>query len=409
MSLNTALSGLLGAQEGLNVVSNNLANAGTVGFKSGSAQFSDIYPEGGNGIGQGVAVEPSQQDFSQGDLRTTNNPLDVAVQGNGFFIVKKNGTTSYSRDGGFELSATGELHNGNGSSVQGYGIKSNGQPDGLLSPINISTEPDPAKATAQIGLNAALNSADASSALAFNAANPATYSEATSVTAYDSLGNPNRVQLYFAKGSASASATTPAKWSVYAVPETASGSTIGSSAPAAMTTLGFTSSGQLASGGSATLNVNWGNGAASSNIGFDFSGTGLSNQSFAVNALTNDGYGAGTYTGTKIETNGNVDASYSNGQTKTVATIALASFINNQGLTPTSGNLYTQSNTSGQAVVNQSGAGVNGTLVAGSLEKSNVQTSNALVDLINYQEAYQANTSVIQGANQDVQKLLQIG
>lgn len=407
MSLNTALSGLLSAQQGLNVVSNNLANAGTVGFKSGSAQFSDIYPAGGEGIGQGAAAEFTQQNYSQGDLRTTNNPLDLAIQGNGFFIVKNNGATSYSRDGAFQLSSTGELQNSNGSAVQGYGIKSNGQPNGLLSPINISTAPDPAKASSKIGLNAALNSADPSITAAFNASNPTTYDQATSVTAYDSLGNPNRVQLYFARGSAAGSA--PAPWDVYALPEAASGTLVGSSSPAPITTLSFTSSGQLSGGGSATLNVNWGNGASSSNIAFDFNGTSLSNQTFAVNSLTNDGYPAGTYTGTKIDTAGNVNASYSNGQTKTVATVALASFINNQGLTPMSGNLFAESVKSGQAVVNQSGAGVNGTLVAGSLEKSNVQTSDALVDLINYQEAYQANTSVIQGANQDVQKLLQIG
>lgn len=407
MSLNTALSGLLDAQDGLNVVSNNLANAGTTGFKAGSAQFSDVYPAGStDGVGQGATSEFTQQDFSQGNLTTTGNPLNLAIQGNGFFITSNAGKTSYTRDGAFQLSPSGELLNSNGSSVQGFGIKANGQSDGLLGPVTISTSPQPAKPSGQVGLNAALNSADPVITNAFNAADSTTYDEATSVTAYDSLGNANRVQLYFAKQPASASATTPNPWTIYAQPETASGSTVGT--PTALTTLTFNSSGALASGSAATLNVNWGNGAAPSNIGFDFNGTTLSNQTFAVNSLTNDGYSAGTYTGTTIDATGNVNATYSNGQSKSVATLALASFINNQGLIPTSGNLYQSSNQSGDAAINPAGAGVNGSLVSGSLEKSNVQTSNALVDLLNYQEAYQANTSVIQGAQQDVQKLLQL-
>jgi len=407
VSLNTALSGLLGAQTGLNVVSNNLANASTVGFKSGTAHFSDTYPAGGSdGVGQGVTASFTSQDFSQGDLTSTGNALDLAIQGNGFFITEKNGTTSYSRDGGFQLSPTGELQNGNGSAVQGFGIKANGQADGLLGPVSISTSPEPAQASAQISLNAALNSADPVNATPFDPTDSNTFDEATSVTAFDSLGNANRIQLYFARQAASASATTPSPWSIYAQPEAASGTTVGSAQ--ALTTLSFGNDGTLTSGAQATLNVNWGNGAAPSNIAFDFGGTALSNQDFAINSLTNDGFAPGAYTGTKVSANGDVNVSYSNGRTKTVATLAMASFINNQGLIPTSHNLFQASTNSGAAVVNQSGAGVNGSLVAGALEKSNVETSNSLVELINYQEAYQANTSVIQGAQQDVQKLLQI-
>lgn len=407
MSLNTALSGLLNAQDGLNVVSNNLANAGTTGFKSGSAQFSSIFPAGSsNGIGQGAVAGATKLDFSQGDLRTTGNPLDIAIQGNGFFISTKDGTTNYSRNGAFQLSSTGQLLNGNGSSVQGFGVKAGGQSNGILGDISISTGPQAANATAQVGLNAALNSADPVSVAPFNAADPTTYDEATSVTAYDSLGNANRVQLYFAKQAASAAATVPGNWTIYAQPELSSGTTVGSATP--LTTLSFDSAGGLTSGSAATLNVSWGNGAGSSNIAFNFAGTTLSNQAFAVNSVTNDGFAAGTYTGTSVDAKGNVNVAYSNGQTKSVASLALASFVNDQGLIPTSGNLFQASTKSGDAVINQPGDGVNGRLTSGSLEKSNVETSNALVDLINYQEAYQANTSVIQGAQQDVQKLLQL-
>jgi flagellar hook protein FlgE len=215
--------------------------------------------------------------------------------------------------------------------------------------------------------------------------------------------------LYFVKqpyGSASASAATPNKWAVYAQPENANGSSIG--APTTLTTLGFNTNGTLASGGSATLGVNWGTGAAASNIAFNFAGSTLGAQSFAVGSLTNDGYAAGEFTGPKITSTGAVQATYSNGQTKTVGNITVASFINNQGLIPETGNLYSASPTSGQAVLNAPGAGVSGNLVSGNLEESNASTSNDLVELLKFQQAYQANTSVLQTEQQDSQKLLQL-
>jgi flagellar hook protein FlgE len=407
MSLNNALSGLLGAQDALNVTSNNLANASTTGFKSGSAIFSDVYPAGSaNAPGQGVAQQFIQQDYGQGNLKSTGNPLDLAIQGNGFFITKKTGAQSYTRDGAFQLSPSGQLQTATGSDVQGFGLNSSGKSNGILVAVQVSTIGEPAKASSKISLSAALNTADPVITTPFNAGNPATYDQSTSVVAYDSLGNPNHVQLYFAQQPASASATTPGPWNIYAQPQSANGSSVG--APVTLTTLKFNSSGALTSGASANLAVNWGNGAAPSNINFNFGGTSLSNQSFAINSLTNNGYGAGTFTGTSIAKNGNVSAQYSNGHTKVVAQLAMASFINNQGLIPTSNNLFEASPTSGQPVINMPSTGVNGTIVSGSLEQSNTSTSSDLVSLIVEQEQYQANTSVIQGVQQDTQKLLQL-
>ncbi len=406
MALNTALSGLLGAQDGLNVTANNLSNASTTGFKSGSAIFADLYPAGSaNAPGQGVNQQFIQQDYAQGNLKSTGNPLDLAIQGNGFFTVSRNGQNSYTRDGAFQLSPSGQLQTATGSAVQGFGVNANGSSDGVLGNINISTANEPAKASSKITLNAALNTADPVITKTFNPADPSTYDKSTSVVAYDSLGNANHVQLYFAQQPASGSA--PGSWNVYAQPQNAAGSSVGSAKT--LTTLKFNSSGALKSGSAGSLNVNWGNGAASSNINFNFRGTTLSAQSFAVNSTTNNGNAAGAFTGTKISKTGQVQATYSNGQKKTVANLGLASFINNQGLIPVSSNLFQASTTSGQPSINSPGAGTNGTLVTGSLEQSNVQTSNDLVQLLKYQEAYQANTSVLQGTQQDTQKLLQLG
>jgi flagellar hook protein FlgE len=409
MSLNTALSGLQAAQSGLDVSGNNLSNAATTGFKSGSAEFQTLYAAGSaNAPGEGVSNQFIQQNFSQGNLTTTGNPLDLAIQGNGFFIVQSKGQNTYTRDGAFQLSPNGQLQDALGNAVLGFGVNSTGASNGILTPLSVSTSDQSANPTAKVGLSTALNSADPVMTTAFSPTNPATYDESTSVVAYDSMGNANHVQLYFAKNpAASGSAAAPSNWSIYAQPEAANtGSAVGT--PTKLTTLSFNANGTLAGGGSATLPINWGNGAAKSNVAFDFTGTTLGAQQFAVNSITNNGFAPGQFTGTQISKTGDVQATYSNGQTKTVGSVAIASFINQQGLEQQSGNLFLASQTSGVPVVNPPATGVNGSLVAGSLEQSNTQTSTELVNLIKFQQAFQANSTVIQTDQADFSKLLQL-
>ena len=407
MTLQTALSGLLGAQTALNTVSNNLANANTTGYKSQTALFESVFPANAtNTPGIGTATEGISTDLTQGNLIATGNSLDAAIQGNGYFIVNNNGMQQYTRDGAFQLSKTGQLQTLNGASLQGYS-NTNGVLGNTLGPITINTGAIQANASANIGATLNLNSGDTliPSTTTFNPTNPATYSESTSVVSYDSLGNANRVQLYLVQNQPATAGATP-NWTVYGQPELANGTAVGT--PQNITTLNFSTSGALTSGSPATLAVNWGNGSAASNIAFNFSGTTLSAQNFAVAGLTNDGYASGTYTGSNIGSDGSVVATYSNGQTVTAGKIGLANFINPQGLTPITGNLFTTSNTSGQAAVNTPGNGLAGTLSGGELESSNASTSSLLVSLIQYQQAYQANTSVIQTEQQDGQRLVQI-
>ena len=407
MTLQKALSGLLGAQTGLNTVSNDLANANTTAFKSQTALFEDVFPANAtNTPGIGTATEGISTDLTQGNLTATGNSLDAAIQGNGYFVVSSNGAQQYTRDGAFQLSTTGQLETLNGASLLGY-TTTNGILGNTLGPISINTGAVPANASANIGLTLNLNSGDAQipSTTAFNPANPSTYSESTSVVTYDSLGNANRAQLYLVQNQSATAGATPS-WTVYAQPELANGTAVGT--PQNVTTLNFSTSGVLTSGSPATLTVNWGNGAAASNIAFNFTGTTLSAQNFAVAGVTNDGYQSGSYTGSTIGSDGSIKATYSNGNTVSAGKIALANFINPEGLTPVSGNLFTASNTSGQAVVNTPGSGLAGTLAGGELESSNASTSSLLVSLIQYQQAYQANTSVIQTEQQDGQRLVQI-
>lgn len=407
MTLQTALSGLLGAQTGLNTVSNDLANANSTAYKSQTALFESVFPSNARNVpGIGTATEGISSDLTQGNLTATGNSLDAAIQGDGYFIVSSNGTQNYTRDGAFQLSSTGQLETLSNATVQGY-ASINGVAGSTLGPITINTGAVPANASANLGVTLDLNSGDTAipSTTAFSETDPTSYSESTSVVTYDSLGNANRVQLYLVQNEPATAGATPS-WSVYAQPELANGTSVGSAQP--LTTLNFSTSGALTSGSPATFSVNWGNGSAASNVAFNFTGTTLSAQNFAVAGVTNDGYAAGSYTGSTISSDGSVEASYSNGQTVSAGKIALANFINPEGLTPVSGNLYAASNNSGEAVVNTPGSGLAGELEGGELEASNASTSSLLVSLIQYQQAYQANTSVIQTEQQDSQRLMQI-
>lgn len=407
MTLQTALSGLLSAQVALNTVSNDLANADTTGYKSQLALFQDIFPENATNVpGIGVSTEGISTDLTEGDPTSTGNPLDAAIQGNGYFITSNNGSQQYTRDGAFQLSPTGQLETLNGEPVLGF-ANNNGVQDSTLGPISVNTGSVPANPTSQIGATLDLNSGDPQipSSTTFNPNDPTTYSETTSVVTYDSLGNANHVKLYLVQNQPATAGNTPT-WTVFAQPELPDGTTVGS--PQNLTTLNFNSSGALTSGSPASLSVNWGNGAANSNISFNFTGTTLSAQDFSVANITNDGFAAGNYTGTTIGSDGSIEASYSNGQTVSEGKLALANFINPEGLTPQSGNVFVASNTSGSPVVNTPGSGLSGTLAGGELESSNVSTSSLLVSLIQYQQAYQANTSVIQTEQQDSQRLVQI-
>ena len=409
MTLQTALSGILGAQTGLNTVSNDLANADTTAYKNETSLFEEVFQADANNVpGIGTATELLSKDFTQGNLTATGNPLDAAIQGSGYFIISNNGTQQYTRDGAFQInSTTGVMQTANGATLLGYPQSTTGSLGSTLAAIKINTGAVGANATANLGLTLNLNSGDAviPATTAFSASNPASYDESTSVVAYDSLGNANRVQLYFVQNPP-ASTTAPAAWKVYAQPQLANGTNVGT--PISLTTLNFSTSGALTTGSPATLNVTWGNGAAPSSISFNLTGTTLGAQNFAVAGITNDGYAPGSYSGTTIAADGSVQSTYTNGQTVSAGVIGLANFLNEQGLTPITGNLYASSPTSGEAVMNTPGTGLAGTLSGGNLESSNASTSSLLVQLIQYQQAYQANTSVIQTEQQDTQRLVQI-
>lgn len=468
MSINTAASGLTAAQTGLNTTSNDLANASTDGFKSQSQLFADVYAANQSAVpGIGVQSAGIDSNLSQGSQVATGNSLDALVQGSGLFVVNNNGQQQYTRDGAFQLNSSGNLVTTAGSNVQGYPTTSTGTVTGGLGPITVNTSALAAKPSASIGLVTNLNSGDAiipaatapsytttgyatsttanSGASSTGSPTAGTFNEATSAVAYDSQGNANSVNLYYTQTAANT-------WNVYALPATSTGSSIGVSAtvgstpsspsasndvsvsspnpptaigqavtttttPLLLTTLTFNSAGTLASSSNAAtgagvytapMTVNWGNGTANSTLTFNFGGSTLGSQSFAIAGTSNDGYSPGNYTGTTIASTGAVTANYSNGQTSVAGKLAIANFINQEGLQSISGNLYAQSTSSGTPVIDTPGAGQAGTILSGNLEQSNVSTSTALVDLIQYQQAYEANATTIQTEQTDFTRLSQI-
>ncbi len=407
MSLQTALSGLNGAQTGLDTVSNDLANASTTAFKSQTAEFKDVYPSGESNVpGIGVATSSMDTDFSQGATVATGNPFDAAIQGNGYFVTSQNGTQQYTRDGSFELSPSGELVTAaTGSQVMGI------QSTGALGPITINTGAVPAQPTTTSALAFNLNSGTSMASITtpFSPATATSYAATYPVTAYDSLGNASTVQLYFVPTTPT-TAGNPPDYAVYAIPQ--SPPATATAAPyTPIATMQFNQNGTLVPGAgvsTGTLPITWTNGAAPSNIAFTFTGTTLAAQSFAVAANATNGAPPGNYTGTTISTTGELTSTYSNGQTVNSGTLAIANFINQEGLTPISGNLYASSSTSGQPLITAPGTGQAGQVSGGELEQSNASTSALLVSLIQYQQAYQANTSVIQTEQQDSTRLTQI-
>jgi flagellar hook protein FlgE len=413
MTLSVQLTGLQAAQTDLDTIGNNVANVSTVGFKSSTPNFSDLYGASllgaaGSGAspGQGALTNSLSQLFTEGAASQTGNPLDVAINGNGFFQVQTPTGLAYSRDGSFQLNANGFLANNTGGLVMGYapaasGASTNGS--GAIGPIQISQSnlSPTATSTLTMGLNLPSNDKPINTTTTpFSVGNPSSYNESTATTVFDSLGVSRTLTTFFTQVSGSGS---PDNWQTHWELSNSSGTMVASGSGA---TLSFNSLGTLTSG-SGTISVPaLPNGAAPLSITQKFTGTTLSDLSFEVNSLANNGTGGGQFSGLAISTNGNVIAQYSNGATKPVGTIALVNFVNPQGLIAISGNNWLASVNSGQAVTNPPGTGGLGTLESGALEGSNVDLSTQLVSLIVAQQAYQANVQGINVDQQDVQRLL---
>ena len=417
MGFQQALSGLEGAQQNLDIIGNNIANASTIGYKDVRAEFADVYARSvlgtvSNQVGIGVGVAAVQSQFTQGNITTTGNPLDIAINGSGFFRETQNGVVSYSRDGEFSLDSNGYVVSPQGANLTGYGVTSAGTisaaPPG---PLQLSLTPVAPLATANASLSINLNSASTPPATTpFNASNSATYNWSTSQTVYDSQGNSHTVSYYFANSAANT-------WNVYA---TVDGSQVGApsgAVPPAPTTTGaigtltFTNAGTLSSGSPMTVMFPLTNGAntpQSISLGFPTASTTQYGVASSVSANTQDGYATGQLSSFSISSTGLVSGLYTNGQTVTLGQIALATFVNPQGLLPQGNNQFLESAASGSPSVGSPGSGSLGFVQSGALESSGVDITSELVNMITAQRVYQANAETVKTEDQMQQTLMNL-
>jgi flagellar hook protein FlgE len=420
MSFQQALSGLNAATKNLEIIGNNVANAATFGAKSSRAEFSDVYANAMNGaststIGIGVDLAAVAQQFTQGNITTTDNPLDLAINGSGFFQVTDGiNPTLYSRNGQFKLDRDGFLVNNQKQQLMGYPADALGViVAGQARPLQVPTAGINPRATDRIGLEFNLDARrpvtlPATGTIDINDAT--TYNNATSVTVYDSLGQDVALTYYFQK-------SANLQWNVYV---TANGDPIslnGAGDPQATATLDFPTNGgapTITPAGTLAINVPsvtrlaGGVSTPINGVEVDLTRATQYGAAFGVTNLTQTGYAPGQLAGISIEGNGIVMARYSNGQAQPTGQLELANFRNPQGLQPLGGNAWAATFASGDAVVGAPGEGNFGQLTAGALEESNVDLTGELVNMISAQRVYQANAQTIKTMDSALQTLVNL-
>jgi flagellar hook protein FlgE len=419
MTFQQGLSGLNATSKNLQVIGNNIANSNTVGAKASRVEFGDMYARALNGagasaVGIGVAVQSVVQQFTQGPVTTTENMLDLAINGPGFFQVQSSdGSKLYSRNGQMKLDREGYIVNNSGQQLLGYAASDQGtiQP-GLAVPLQLPTAGISPQATEKLKVEANLDSRAAVTLRPAPAAviefdDPLSYNNATSQTLYDSKGQNIALTYYFQKSAADT-------WDVYA---TANGESVGGSnaAPTPIGQILFDTNTGLPTTNMLTFDIA-APGPNSSGVTplpllgleIDIARMTQFGSSFAVTDLKQDGFAPGTVSGVSIQPNGIVITSYSNGQSKPVGQVELATFRNVQGLQPSGNNAWAQTFSSGEPVVGTPNSGSMGVLQSGALEGSAVDLTGELVSMMTAQRTYQANAQTIKTMDQILQTVVNL-
>ncbi|MBI4265884.1 MAG: flagellar hook protein FlgE [Acidobacteria bacterium] len=401
-SFSAGLSGLNANSVYLSVIGNNLANINTVGFKSSSVTFQDLVSQtvgGSSGnpmqVGLGVTTGAISPVFSQGAIENTREATNVAIQGNGFFVVRGASGNSYTRAGNFTFNSDGKLVTPDGQFVQGYTtidpatgqVITTGQPSDISVPPGILRAP---VATTQIRTQTNLDS---------TAAVGATFT--TAVQIYDSIGTPHIATILYTKTAANT-------WSYeVTVPSTEATGTAGTTAG----TVRIGAIGTLTFGGNGTMTAptadvslsgptTWSNGATANAITWDiFEGTTASISQFAstsaTSSISQNGSAPGMIDNISISADGTIVATFGAGQTVPVAQLALTSFNNPRGLVKLGSSRYGESQAAGIPNVGVAGSGGRGTLIGSALEGSNVDIAQEFTSMILAQRGYQANSKTI--------------
>lgn len=408
MAFETAVSGINAATADLSVIGNNIANSSTTGFKTSRAEFADVYATsllgaGGNAIGKGVNLAGVTQEFTQGNISFTNNALDLAINGNGFFLLSDEGASLYSRAGNFQVDREGFIVSNQGHRLQAFQVSSGGAINGQAGDLQLDTSLIDPSPTGVLSLTANLDSREVAPTIPFGgpfdafavpptSPDPDSYNATTSTTIYDGLGNSHVATSFYVK---TANAN---EWEVHTAVDG-----VTTSGP---DTINFQSNGKfdpltlpidITIAGWNPLNESGlptGANAQSFTIGMSqFTQFGTE---FAVSAAVQDGFTTGQLTGLEIDDTGVVFARYTNGQARALGQVAIAGFSNPNGLQPLGDTSWAETFSSGSATLGAPGSSGLGVLQSGALEGSNVDITEQLVNMIVAQRNFQANAQVIQ-------------
>jgi len=406
MPFRIALSGLNAAQTDLSVTGNNIANASTAGFKGARTEFSDVYAVAFEGIsslatGNGVGVTGITQNFSQGNIDFTERNLDLAVSGQGFFVVNDASGQSFTRAGAFNVDRDGYIVNQSAQRLQVFpAITGGGFNTGVLSDVQLSTSDGPPQSTTSITATLNLSSSDSvPSTVPFDPADPTSFNNSTSTVIYDSLGSPHTSTLYYVKS------TVANQWDTY---QYIDGNVVasGGASPVSIT---FNPDGTLSGPANIAYDaVPSGTGALPIQIGVNYSNTTQFGSAFAVNGLSQDGFSTGRLSGIDIDDEGVIFARFTNGQSNALGKVALAGFPNVGGLRQQGNTAWAQSFESGDLILGEANTASFGLVQSGALEASNVDIAASLVNLITAQRNFQANAQVISAADTVTQTIINI-
>ena len=472
MSFNVALSGISAAQTDLDATSNNIANVNTIGFKESRAEFDSVYANSlfsnsKTKTGDGVSVGAVAQQFSQGSLKFTDNPLDLAITGSGFFATSGDldaRDLSYTRSGTFKLNNENFIVDNSGNYLQAFPVNTDGSSSSVslstTEPVQIPETAGTPVPTAEIGITLNLPAGDTALDPAnFNPEDPSTYNNATSVTIYDSLGESHIASTYYIKPE-NASYTGTNQWVTFVTvdgkpvsawdsagdtgkvtatygQDTTNDGVADSSSPASY----MDADGNVHTGAVLTFDATGGyTGSSPANLTFqslgvdDPSTTAVAGDganildpgadgsqyftlnfkdptqfasAFEVTALEQDGLTVGRLTGVEVGDDGLVKATYSNGTSQPLARVAIVRFRNEQGLSQ-NGSSWTASQNSGDPIAGEASSGSFGSINSAALEQSNVNLTTELVDLISAQRNFQANSRALEIDNELQQNILQI-
>ena len=415
MSFQQGLSGLNAASKQLEVIGNNVSNANTVGFKQARAEFADVYANsltgsGGSQIGIGTQISTVAQQFTQGNITGTNNSLDIAINGGGFFRMTNNGTVTYTRNGQFQLDKFGYIVDSSSKRLTGYSANTAGNLlTGAAVDLRINTadiQPDATTAIeGTINLDSRNNPLPA--VPVFNPTDPTTYNNSTAVTVFDSLGNSHTLQNFFRKTAANT-------WNVYTTVDGVSTPAL----PATTAVMTFTGTGISPTIAPPLPSINFtplntatppvANGASNVTTTLDYSKSTQFGSNFSINSLSQDGFTSGRLAGFNTSSNGTIVGRYTNGQSRALGQVVLANFTNPNGLQSLGGNAWSESSSSGNALVGAPGSGLLGVLQSSAVEDSNVDLTAELVNMITAQRVYQANAQTIKTQDQVLQTLVNL-